>query len=293
MTNLLTHFESDKLLQNRNESGCNVEISVDLGLSTILVAVTEAGIQYGDRLMVIWMDLEIIQQNPNNVFFHNEDGGWERVKAYSSVFERVYSLYPKREAPTMLIYGIPMHRIKDITPWHDSGLKFKAPGSVHGAVLDTSTGLGYTAIWASKTAVSVTSIELDPLVLEICKINPWSAKLFTASNIDQRIGHSWDVIEGFSSGTFSRVIHDPLMITLACELYSTEYYHELHRVMKNAAVLFHYIGDPNSKSGHSTTVGVVKRFERAGFNSIKKRTEAFGVVARKGSCLGNDCKNRP
>jgi predicted methyltransferase len=64
-----------------------------------------------------------------------------------------------------------------------------------GQVLDTATGLGYTAIEAAKTAAHVTTIELDPTALEVARCNPWSQALFDNPKIMQRIGDSFDVAE--------------------------------------------------------------------------------------------------
>jgi uncharacterized protein len=82
-------------------------------------------------------------------------------------------------APTLLISGIPMHRIKDTTPLLDTRQKLKALGKPYGRILDTATGLGYTAIQAAQTANQVITIEFDPAVHDICRLNPWSAELFT------------------------------------------------------------------------------------------------------------------
>jgi predicted methyltransferase len=51
--------------------------------------------------------------------------------------------------------------------------------------------------------------------------------------------------------------------------------------MRNRSQLFHYIGDPESKSGRSITAGVIKRLEQAGFSQVKRAPRAFGVVALK------------
>ncbi|NLD73912.1 MAG: spermine synthase, partial [Chloroflexi bacterium] len=45
--------------------------------------------------------------------------------------------------------------------------------------------------------------------------------------------------------------------------------------------LFHYVGDPDSKSGRSVTRGVVQRLGEAGFRDVRPRPQAFGVLARK------------
>ena len=70
----------------------------------------------------------------------------EKIQFFSIDSGRAFSLYPTPAAPTMLISGIPMHRIKDTDPWSDTLTKVRALGPVRGRVLDTSLGLGYTAI---------------------------------------------------------------------------------------------------------------------------------------------------
>ena len=54
-----------------------------------------------------------------------------------------------------------MHRTRNVTPWPDTESKLAALRPVTGSVLDCTTGLGYTAILASRTANRVTTIERD------------------------------------------------------------------------------------------------------------------------------------
>ena len=61
-----------------------------------------------------------------------------------------------------------MHRIKGTDPIRDTKEKLKALGPVSGRVLDTATGLGYTAIEAAKTADHVLTLELDPGDSDLC-----------------------------------------------------------------------------------------------------------------------------
>lgn len=60
-----------------------------------------------------------------------------------------------------------------------------------------------------------------------------------------------------------------------------EFYSRLHRVLKKQGKLFHYIGNPDSPSGRSTTEGVIKRLNEVCFRDVEWRPQAFGVVARK------------
>ena len=89
---------------------------------------------------------------------------------------RAYSLMPTEGAPTLLVWGIPMHRIKGTNPQRDTLTKIQAIAPVAGRVLDTCTGLGYTAIEAARTAEQVVTIELDPTVLEVARLQPLVAR---------------------------------------------------------------------------------------------------------------------
>jgi predicted methyltransferase len=181
----------------------------------------------------------------------------------------------------MLISGLPMHRIKDTNPHEDTLAKIKAIAPLTGRVLDTCTGLGYTAIEAAKTAEHVLTIELDPAAQEIARFNPWSQALFDHPRITHLIGDVFDEIQTLADGSFSCIIHDPPMLSLAGDLYSGEFYAECCRILRPTGKMFHYIGDPDSKSGARTTKGAVRRLQEAGFRRIAPRPQAFGVAAYK------------
>jgi hypothetical protein len=53
-------------------------------------------------------------------------------------------------------------------------------------------------------------------------------------------------------------------------------------VLRPAGLLFHYVGDPESRSGGNITRGVLRRLEEAGFERVARQPAAFGVVARRG-----------
>src|SRR5947209_10717808 len=191
------------------------------------------------------------------------------------------SLLPTRGTPSMLIAGFTMHRIVDIDPMEDTLKKVATLAPIVGRVLDTATGLGYTAIEAAKTAEQVITIELDPGAQEIARLNPWSRALFDHPRIQQLLGDACAVVPTFPAESFSRIIHDPPVFSLAGELYSGAFYQQLYRVLKRGGRLFHYIGDLNSKSSGTITKGVLRRLQEAGFSRVVRKPEAFGVVAYK------------
>ena len=277
MLPVLSHYQAIPILQQRGESG-SVEISLDLGLTTTSAALSVEGVRVDD-LLIRWEWLEEIAGDENGCF-RIDDEGPLKVKTFSEETNRAISLYPTREAPTMLVGGFSMHRIKNSTPNKDTLAKVAALRNISGALLDTCTGLGYTAIEAARKGAHVTTIELDPAVIEICRQNPWSGELFDNQRITQHIGHSWDVVEEMEDGSFDAIIHDPPIISLAGELYSLEYYQELRRVLRPGGALFHYIGNPETRTGASVTRGVLERLPQAGFTNARRYPKGFGVTAR-------------
>jgi hypothetical protein len=174
-----------------------------------------------------------------------------------------------------------MHRIVGTDPYQDTLKKIKAAGPLLGHVLDTATGLGYTAIEAARTATLVTTVELDPAGLEIARDNPWSYDLFHNPRIKQIVGDVWDVVEELNDAEVSSIIHDPPAFNLAGDLYSKNFYVEMHRILARRGHLFHYVGDPESRSGGRVTRGVIQRLEEVGFSRVRREPQAFGVVAVK------------
>jgi predicted methyltransferase len=277
---VLSHYQAERMIVARKNGNERLSSSLDLGINTTELLVTYQGLKLPDGSILDWAAVEEIARSASGCFVL-EGGIPQAIQFYSEATDRVYSLYPTQVAPTMLVSGIPMHRIKDTDPHQDTLEKIRAIKPVVGQVLDTATGLGYTAIEAARTAEHVTTIELDPTALKVCRLNPWSGELFENPKITQIIGDSFEVVAGLGAGSFTRVIHDPPAFSLAGDLYSGEFYRELHRVMRNRSLLFHYIGDPESKSGHSMTAGVVRRLEQAGFRQVRRAPRAFGVVAMK------------
>ena len=277
---LLSAYQTRELLAARDAGLSETDVSLDLGLSQTRVRLGPEGVLLPGGALLPWPEIERIQANAQAVFRVTGEGGIEKVQAFSEAFGRLYSLMPTEGAPTMLISGIPMHRIKGTDPMRDTRTKVKAAGP-RGRVLDTCTGLGYTAILAAQRAEEVITIELDPAVIELCRANPWSRALFESPNITQLIGDSFDRIAEFEDASFDRIIHDPPMFNLAGHLYSTEFYRELHRVLKRGGRVFHYIGDLRSKSGRNVARSAARRLQEAGFRVVKRRPEAFGLLAFK------------
>ncbi len=277
---VLSHYQTKPLLQARETAKRTATTSPDLGLSRIEVAVRPAGVEFPTQEFLKWKVIEDIQASQNSCFYI-EEGTSYKIQRFSEQTNRYYSLMPTQTAPTLLVSGTLMHRIKGIDPWQDTREKLTTIGRLSGRILDTASGLGYTAIQAAQRAAQVVTIELDPVVLEIAELNPWSQELFTRANITRIIGDTSKEILTFDAHYFRHIIHDPPVFPLAGDLYGRVFYEQLYRVLQPGGHLFHYIGDPESKSGGSTTRGVIQRLTEARFVDIKQKPNAFGVTARK------------
>jgi predicted methyltransferase len=278
---MLSYIQASTILEARQADQKVVAVSLNLGLTATEVALEPEGVRLPDGQLLAWQHLEEIGGSERGCFVIEDGEPPRKVQVFSEASNRLYSLMPTEGAPTMLVSGIPMHRFKGIDPHRDTLLKIKTVAPVVGQVLDTATGLGYTAIEAAKTAEHVTTVEIAPAALEMARLNPWSQALFDNHKITQIVGDVYDEIETFEDGAFDRVIHDPPAFNLAGDLYSGEFYRELFRVLERRGRLFHYIGDLESKSGRVVSKGAVRRLQEAGFSRVVRRPEAFGLVIYK------------
>jgi hypothetical protein len=276
---IVSFVQAKQLLDAQAHGQTTATISLDLGLSQRVVALEPTGVVFPDGPSLAWDEIVQIADDDTGCYAV-ELNTTRKIQQFSPRLNRFCSLMPTHGAPTILIAGFIMHRVKGIDPYGDTIKKIQA-AAPRGQVLDTSTGLGYTAIEAAKRAEHVVTIELDPTVLEIARQNPWSRALFDNPIIEQRIGDSFDVVPTLESGRFSRVIHDPPAFSLAGELYSGAFYRELFRILKPNGRLFHYIGSLESKSGSGVARGAVRRLLEAGFTRVVRRPEAFGLLAYK------------
>ena len=277
---ILSYIQARPLLEARRSGQPVVETSTDLGMSNSGATLSDEGVSFATGERLDWGSVEKISKSEVKCYEVSEHG-LEPVQVFSEATGRVCSLLPACGAPSMLIAGFIMHRIKDINPWQHAERMVGAIGPVSGPVLDTATGLGYTAILAARTAESVTTIELDPGVQAIAHRNPWSQELFTNPGIRQVMGDACEVVPTFANESFQRIVHDPPTFALAGDLYSGAFYRELYRVLKRGGRLFHYVGDPESKTSGGVTRGVIRRLQEAGFSRVVRHAEAYGVVAYK------------
>lgn len=255
-------------------------VVVDLGLARVGVRVSGGELVLGSQVL----ERELLR----SVRLRDDVVYWVRDGRVSALEVRAGGKYYKLKsaapdkAPTVEISGIHMHRVVGVDPWTDSLTKVRAVRVRRGdVVLDTCTGLGYTAILSLKRGASlVYTVEVDDAVLWLAERNPWSRWLE-----DPRLwlvrGDVTEVVREFEDGFFTKVIHDPPRLTGEYgELYSTEFYRELWRVLRPGGLLYHYTGDPGASAARNIPGSVAGRLKKVGF-VVRADPESAGVVARK------------
>ena len=228
---ILSHFQAVELQKAFKAQQRQVKISLDLGKSFARVELNAKGVRFKAGESLTWKKIRKIGKSPSSCFLVENHSIW-KIQFFSERTDLNYSLMATEGAPTMLISGIPMHRIKATDPQKDTVQKIKAVQPVVGKVLDTSMGLGYTAIMAANTAERVVTIELSPATLKVAGYNPWSEGLFNNPKISKVIGDSSLVIRNFQDNSFQRIIHDPPAYRLAGHLFSSCYYRQLYRILR-------------------------------------------------------------
>jgi predicted methyltransferase len=254
-------------------------ISLDLGLSEVTLAFEGRKAILPDGSAVDFSNLEEIAGRDKAVFFPL--GGQIFQVAISD--GHFYKLVPTDRAPTLEVDGVRMHRTVGVTPDVDARVKLEALGVHGGRVLDTCTGLGYTALACLEAGGDlVVSVELRPEVLRIAGVNPWSRGLFSDGRVHLLLGDAYHAVEAFPVGFFDFVIHDPPRFSHAGHLYGGEFYTRLFRVLREGGKVFHYTGEPGSRYRRvDLRRGVMRRLRQAGFTGAEYVREVFGVVCEK------------
>lgn len=257
--------------------------TLDLGQSEIELPLEDGRVHLPDGQTIGRDALSVIAANPDSVYTVMDEEP-EKVTWFSEETNKVYTLRATGGWPALEISGILMHRIKDTDPRADAASKIAAIAPVRGRVLETCCGLGYSAIHAAETADSVTVFEIDPNVVDMARLNPYSSPLFDrGSGIELRNEDVAEAITELPDAAFDFIIHDPPTLAVAGELYGDAFYRQLFRVLRPRGRLFHYTGDPGSRSRGQDLPGRVRdRLTSIGFQRVRREPEALGVSARKG-----------
>jgi predicted methyltransferase len=279
----LTGYDCQRILAAILTGESMVERLVGPDGDTASVEIREAGCRLVDTdIDVTLEDLERMARPAHGYFIHDEDG-WHKQVAFSPTTKLQVGLYATETGtPALMVGGFPMHRHKGIDPWESSLAMVNAVPRVYGRVLDTTCGLGYVALGASKRAVRVTTLEVDPAVCDLHHASPWSCRLYTTPNITVINESCLTYVASQPSGSYDVIFHDPPTVQIAGDLYSQTFYAELLRLLSRKGVLFHYIGSPESRNGSTMMRGTKRRLSEAGFEKVVQIDSAFGLLAFKG-----------
>ena len=269
---LLTARVHDRMLAARRRGESVLACSLDLDRSETQVELGMDEWHWCGR----WYPY--LERCRERTIYHWSSAGFEPVARFGT---SLLKLVPTDWGPpTFEIDGVKMLPTKLVSPYEDARRKVALiePGGKR--VLDTCAGLGYFAAWCLEGGASaVTSYEINPDVLWLRALNPWSPQgvgglTVVAGDISQAIG-------GLADASFGAILHDPPRFGLAGELYSQAFYDELARVLKPGGRLFHYTGTPNRlTSGRDVPQEVERRLRLAGFTT---RIDGDGVLAMRGS----------
>lgn len=279
---LLSRPAADRILAALEGGETSVAATLDLGRTESELTLRDGAVRLPDGQVLPGHRLREVVEAPGSVFTVVDDD-LAKVTWYSEDTGKVYTLRATDGWPALEISGILMHRIKDTDPKEDAASKIAAIGPIRGEVLETCCGLGYSAIHAAETANHVIAYEADPNVLDMARLNPYSAPLFQeGGRIDVRREDVAEAIRVLPDDAFDFVIHDPPTLAVAGDLYGDAFYGELLRVLRSGGRLFHYTGDPGSRSRGQDLPGRVKdRLSRVGFRRVRREPQALGVSARK------------
>ena len=278
---ILTAAVASRLLAAIDADEPTLVVSLDLGLSTESVSI------HGDAANVRGTHLgrpalAKIAVEPQKCFEIGADGA-RPIALFSEATGWVRTLLPTADAPTTLVAGFPMHRIARTTPLADTRAKVRCLGRARGRVLDTATGLGYTAIELARVGFDVVTVELDPAAIDLARRNPWSAALFGRDNVYMLEGNVAELAASFGDGEFVAVLHDPPTLQLAGELYSAAFLcrAQAHPEARRATIpLCGRSAQPRRGAGH-------RRGEApAGGCGFREHPAAQG-------CLRHQCGHRP
>lgn len=208
----------------------------------------------------------------------------QKIQFFSDKTGKFYQLLPTTTIPALRINAVPMHRFAKVDPLEDAKRKINA-AKPRGKVLDICTGLGYTAIQASKRSevMEVITIEQDSEVLALCKINEASSELFKNPKIKIIEADACEKIREFADASFDCIVHDPPTFVVSPGLYTKNFYMELLRVLKRGGRLWHYAANPGKAGGKSGSLAgrIMKNLKLAGFGDIDHDEHSTGIICRK------------
>ena len=259
------------------------EISLDLGISRCVVHFIAPNKFLIDQRL-IFVPENLLWEDVSRSILIYENGRWKKWQIFDERTNKYYKMIYVASAkpPTIEISGIKMHITQNSDPAQDTSCKIKSFKYLRGLVLDTCTGLGYTAIASAQNSavIRVYTCENDINVHRLSRQNPWSQPLFGNPKIKPMVLSVNQLVTFVPSEFFDSIIHDPPRYSLATELYSPSFYQDLYRILKKGGELYHYTGDPQRRIRRiPLAVDTQHQLKEIGFRTVKLSYN--GVIAKK------------
>ena len=267
---LLTRKVHETLRAAVSAGASTVECSLDLDRTTALIQVdTDGWTWQGQRF-------PHLQTCKDRIVYYWDDGSFQPVARFNTALVK---LVPTQWGPpTFEIDGIKMLPTAKVSPYADAERKVGLIQPRGKVILDTCGGLGYFAAWCMEgRAAQVRSYEINPDVIWLRSLNPWSPEAGAGLMLTQ--GNVAEEIARLPAASVDAILHDPPRFGIAGDLYSQRFYDNLARVLKRNGKLFHYTGQPNRlTSGRDVPNEVARRLRNAGFVA---QLNGDGVLAMK------------
>jgi hypothetical protein len=254
---LLTLKVHDAMRAAVRTAAPTVECSLDLDRSTTTVDVDAAGWTWQGRRFPY---LETCKDR--TIYYWTGESFQPASRFGTSLIKLVPTEWGP---PTFEIDGIKMLPTAQVSPWADAERKVALVRPRGKLILDTCGGLGYFAAWCLiGHAEHVRSYEKNPDVIWLRSLNPWSPRPGDVLSLTE--GDVVRHVAQLAPASVDAILHDPPRFGIAGELYSQDFYDQLHRVLRHRGRLFHYTGTPNKlTSGRDMPREVAKRLGYAGF----------------------------
>ena len=250
-----------------------LEISTDLGLTSEFINLYPESDSFQIWSNEIYFPVSF--REDTKICYFVDQNQLFPLKIFSEESNFFYSLVPTSWRPILRLSATPMHK----KPFLDAIEKFQFKGMV----LDSGTGLGYSAIVVSKTATRVISVEWDKMVLEIASYNPHSKILFSSENIELRNADITDEILLFEDNYFDNIIHDGGMPKSSGNFFSQDHCNQLYRVLKSGGYLAFYLPQHGRSKGRDYGAEHLERLKKAGFYVKARDIEGSYAVLYKGN----------
>ena len=263
-----TQMQIIKNTLEKQKSVQNIEMSLDLGLSISKITINplEKTVSFGTNTIKFPISFDETKE----ICYAVMDNQIFPMESFDKNTGFYYKLVPGTTKPYLIISSTRMHK----EPFHH----YLEKQQIRGKVLDAGTGLGYTAIIASKTAEHVITVEIDPNVLYYASFNPHSLALFENKNIEIIEGDITEIIKTFPDHYFDCLIQDGGTVRNSGTFFSQAQAFELARVLKPNCKLFFYLPNPQANKGRDFAAEQIARLKNAGF-SLGLRDESGSYCA--------------